>query len=279
MPVVPAAAGPAPFAPTTGPCAWDLSTVCCSTWDDYDPATQLAASEYASTVLWAATGRQFGLCEVTVRPCGRYTHGGVPSLFGFSYSVYGPGGPGWYPYIGEDGLWRNCACAGTCGCRPDCEIYLPAPVASIVEVIVDDVVIPSTSYRVDDNKWLVRTDGGCWPDRADLNVDSGPGFFQVSYVRGTPVPAALLGAAGVLACEFAKACAGDNNCRLPVTVQSIARQGVTAIFTDYQALLDRGLTGLPEVDQVIVALNPFALKARLRVWSPEIRRPRMTTYP
>jgi hypothetical protein len=152
-------------------------------------------------------------------------------------------------------------------------------VASIVEVIVDDVVIAPSAYRVDDNKWLVRTDGGCWPDRADLSVDSGPGFFQVSYVRGTPVPAALLGVGGTLACEFAKACVGDNACRLPVSVQSIARQGVTAVFTDYQSLLERGLTGIPEVDQVIVALNPFALKARLRVWSPEIRRPRMTTYP
>src|SRR5688500_6254378 len=173
MPVVPAGPGVPPFAPAVGPCAWDISQVCCAGWDDYDPAVQLAATEYASAVMWASTGRRFGLCQVTVRPCGRYTHGGTPSIFGYTFSLYGPGGAGWYPYFGGDGELCNCACPFTgCGCRPDCEIYLPAPVSSIVEVIVDDLVVPDSAYRVDDNKWLVRTDGGCWPDRADLNVDS-----------------------------------------------------------------------------------------------------------
>lgn len=262
-----------------GPCTWEIDTGCCPDWATYSAAVQNAATNYATTVLWAATGRRFGLCPVVVRPCGRYTHGGTPSIWGYTFSLYGPGGAAWYPYIGDDGAWRNCACPGTsCGCRPDCEVYLPAPVASVTEVVVDGVVVDPSAYRVDDNKWLVRTDGGCWPDRADLNVDSGTGLFQVSYVRGETVPAVLLSAAGILACEYAKACTGGS-CRLPASVQSIARQGVNVQFLDFNMLVERGFTGITEVDSVIQALNPFALKARLRVWSPEIKVPRMTTFP
>lgn len=261
------------------PCAWAIDTTCCSDWETLSPAVQAAATEYATAVLWAATGRRFGLCPVVVRPCGRYTHGGTPSVWGYTFSLYGPGGAAWYPYIGDDGQWRNCACPATgCGCRPDCEVYLPAPVASVTEVIVDGAVVDPSAYRVDDNKWLVRTDGGCWPDRADLSVDSGVGFFQVAYVRGETVPPALLGAAGILACEYAKACVGGA-CRLPASVQSIARQGVNVQFLDFSMLVDRGMTGITEVDTIIQVYNPFALKARLRVWSPEVRRPRMTTSP
>lgn len=262
------------------PCAWVINPLCCENWASFSPTVQAAASEYASTVMWASTGRRFGLCPVVVRPCGRYTHGGTPSIFGYTFSLYGPGGAGWYPYIGDDGAWRNCACPATnCGCRPDCEVYLPGPVASVTSVIQDGLVVPGTSYRVDDAKWLVRTDGECWPDRADMNVDSGTGFFQVSYTRGEAVPAAVLTAAGVLACEYAKACVADGDCRLPATVQSIARQGVSVQFLDFNMLVDRGFTGLAEVDQIIQAYNPYGLKSRLKVWSPEIKIPRMTTTP
>jgi hypothetical protein len=260
------------------PCAWILNPLCCEDWATFPAAVQTAATEYATTILWAATGRRFGLCPVTVRPCGRYTHGGTPSVFGYTFSLYGPGGAGWYPYIGDDGEWRNCACPATgCGCRPDCEVYLPAPVASITQVRVDGVIVPGTSYRVDNNKWLVRTDGECWPTQADLNVNAGTGFFEVQYVRGEAVPAALANAAGMLACEYAKACTGAGDCRLPATVQSIARQGVTVQFLDFDMLLKRGMTGITEVDTVIQALNPSGLRSRLRVWSPETKVPRMRT--
>lgn len=261
-------------------CEWVINPVCCDTWDTFSEAVQAAATEYATAVLWAATGRQFGQCPVVVRPCGRYTHGGVPSLLGFTWSLYGPGGPSWYPFIGDDGLWRNCACGQTnCSCRPNCEVYLPAPVSSVIEVIQDGLVVPSTSYRVDDAKWLVRTDGLCWPEHADMNVDSGVGFFQVTYVRGTPVPNAVLNAAGILACEYAKACTNAGGCRLPASVQSIARQGLNVQFLDFNMLVERGFTGITEVDSIIQAYNPYALKSRLRVWSPEIKIPRMTTNP
>jgi len=155
-------------------------------------------------------------------------------------------------------------------------VWLPGPVDSIIEVVQDGAVVPPASYRVDDGRWLVRVDGDCWPDYADLDVDSGDGFFEVTYLRGAPVPAALQVAAGTLAGEWAKGCSGGT-CRLPSRVATIARAGVTVSMVDVDVLLERGLTGLTEVDQIITAFNPHGLKQRPRVWSNELRPPRITT--
>ena len=62
----------APSPATVGPCSgWTIDTTCCDDWDTYSDAVKAAATEYATTVLWAATGRRFGLCTRVVRPCGR----------------------------------------------------------------------------------------------------------------------------------------------------------------------------------------------------------------
>lgn len=254
-----------------GPCSWDVDSGCCATWDDYPPETQTAAIEYASLVLWAATGRRFGLCEITVRPCGRVKGTSMPP---WGWGSFWLGGV-WYPFIGEDGLWRNCGCHGFCNCRPQCEAYLPGPVDSVTEVLVDGVVVDPSQYEVQDHSWLVRTEGDCWPHCPDLSIGEA---FEVTYVRGQAVPSPLLNAAGTLACEFAKACAGEP-CRLPGRLAVIARQGVTASFVDVDRLFDRGMTGLVEVDQVVAALNPTRLHARPRVMSPDRPIPRTVTTP
>lgn len=254
-----------------GPCAWEFDSGCCPSWDDFPPETQAAATDYASLVLWASTGRRFGLCEMTVRPCGRFLGGQMPF---WGWGSYWSGGI-WYPYIGSDGLWRNCGCHGFCNCRPQCEAYLPGPVESISEVIVDQVVVDASTYEVQDNNWLVRVDDECWPHCPDMAADEA---FEVTYIRGEPVPSALSHAVGILACEFAKACAGQD-CRLPGRLQFIARQGVTAQLVDVERLLDRGLTGLMEVDQIVAALNPNGLKARPRVMTHDVPIPRTVTTP
>lgn len=254
-----------------GPCDWEIDSGCCSSWDDYAPAVQEAATDYASLVLWAATGRRFGLCEMTVRPCGRFKGQQMPS---WGWGSYWSGGL-WYPYIGTDGLWRNCGCCGFCECRPQCEAYLPGPVESITEVLVDQEVVDPEGYEVQDRQWLVRVDGECWPNCLDMAADEA---FEVTYLRGEPVPAVVLNAAGTLACEFAKACSGAD-CRLPGRVQFIARQGVTAQMVDVERLLDRNLTGIFEVDQVIATLNPNKLHARPRVMTPDNPTVRTVTSP
>jgi len=253
-----------------GPCTWTIDTDCCSTWDGLGAPLQASAAAYASLVLWAATGRRFGLCEMTVRPCG------MPCANSYqgSYWSYGT----WIPYI-WNGQWRNCWCGSTgCSCEPNCQVYLPGPVNSVTTVTQDGVLVPATSWRVDNNQWLVRTDGECWPSCQDYNVDTGANTLSVVYGRGLLGPAALASATGILACEFAKACCGSP-CRLPQRLSTIARQGVQLTFVDIDTLLDRGLTGITEVDQIITALNPYGLKHRLRVFSPDLPVTRQVTIP
>lgn len=269
----------------TGPCNWVINfNDCCECWDALDPAAQQRALNYATTVLWAATGKQFGDCPQTVRPCGRYCNGSTLGFF-WNDGLFSP----WLPYI-FNGQWRNCWCGcgagsgpGCCSCEPSQQIYLPGPVASITSVIQDGFLVDPSAYRVDDAKWLVRTDGLAWPECQNYDVDAGLGLFNdntlvVTYTRGEPVPAALLDAAATLACEFAKACAGQQ-CRLPGRLSTVARQGVQLTFQNVDELINNMFTGIPEVDQIIKAYNPYGLARPMRVWSPDLPQQREVTIP
>lgn len=257
------------------PCSWDVSTGCCPDWDTYTPELQQAGAEYGALAVWAATGRRFGLCERTVRPCGRQCQGCGAGFF-WSEGT-------WQPYI-FNGTWRNCgACGaafGCCSCAPTCQVWLPGPVGAIpaTGISVDGVIIPVDAWRVDDGEWLVRTDGDCWPDCQDYDVDTGTGVFTVTYSRGIAVPSVLLNAAGELACEWIKSCIGAP-CRLPQRITSIARQGVNISMADVSALIVAGLTGVTTVDQVIKAFNPYGLTSRMAIASPDLPVIRTTTIP
>ena len=270
---------------TVGPCNWTIDTGCCSDWNTFSPTLQAAATDFATMILWAATGRRFGLCTRTVRPCGRDCEGD------------GNGGwaSGWYwfegtfrPYV-FNGLWRNCWCGcnggvGCCTCRARCQVYIPGPVNSVLSVVVDGTTVDPATYRVDNGIWLVRTttpgvDDPCWPWWQDYDLNPGVEHtFTVSYLQGIPVPPSLQRAAGELACEYAKACIGAP-CRLPSHITSISRQGVTLSMTDIDVMLSKGLTGITTVDQVIMALNPYGLKAKMRIASPDLTVERFTTWP
>lgn len=257
------------------PCNWSVTPLCCPNWDTADAALKTAATEYASLILWSSTGRQYGQCSITVRPCGLGSpcSDGTLDWGGWTFS-----GGGWVPYL-FNGQWFNCGCGGACSCDPRCQVLLPGPITAVTNVSIGGVTINPSAYRVDDRRWLVRTDGDCWPECVDMDTDDGPNVFTVTYARGEPLPATLTVAAGTLACEYIKACSGDRSCRLPSRVQELARNGITVSFVDVDDLLDKGLTGITEVDQVIRALNPTRLPYRLRVRTPDIRPPRMVTIP
>ena len=258
-----------------GPCGWTVpDPLCCDEWEDLDPAIQSAAKDYGATILWAATGRRFGLCEVTVRPCGmKKCNDGSVDFYGYDWS-----GGTWVPYI-FNGTWFNCACPGVCCCDPRCQIRLAGPVESIVEVTLDGIAVDPDTYRVDEQYWLVRTGGECWPTCAEMNEDTGEGVLTVTYMRGDPIPATLLNAAATLACEWGKACTGSGTCRLGNRVTNLARNGVTIDMTSPEDLLNAGLTGIFEVDQIIHAWNPYKLHERGRIKAPELRTPRTVTSP
>lgn len=255
------------------PCAWtNIDTSCCGDfWAELTTAEQTAATNAATFVLWAATGRQYGICDLVVRPCGRWPcDDATPGYYWNSGT--------WLPYT-FNGEWFNCPCGpGLCSCGARCKVYLPGPVASVSSVSVDGVVVNSGAYRVDDARWLIRTDGDCWPAHQNFDVDSGVGTFSVSYGRGTAVPPYLLAAAGTYACEWAKMCRGDA-CQIPTRIITLTRQGTTFDGVNIDELLARGLTGVTSVDQIITMANPHRLTGRLRIMSPETVGPFMTTTP
>lgn len=250
------------------PCDWIIDPVCGQEyWDGLSAALQTAATDYAVWTLWAATGRRYGICEYTVRPCVDQCCGN--EVWGWMWYD-----GEWYPYIWQ-GEWFNCGCLNFCSCTASHEIRLPGPIADITEVVVDGVVLDPSNYRVDNRTILVRLDGQAWPVQ-DLDVDSGTGYFAVTYGIGTVVPAPLSVAAGTLAIEFAKACQGAD-CRLPARATNISRSGVQITLQNVDDLLVNGYTGINEVDSVIRALNPGRLTHRMRVYTPDLVDPRVRT--
>lgn len=256
-----------------GPCldGWTLDTSCCGDfWATLTPQEQTAATQVAVFVIWAATGRRYGPCPVTVRPCG-------PVCFDNGIAGWSWTNGTFVPYV-VGGEWFNCVCGlDCCSCEPSQQLYLPGPVASVTSVVQDDVVVPASQYRVDNGRWLVRTEGS-WPMCQNYNVDSGDGTLFVTYLRGEAVPAYLNQAAGIYACEWAKACQGIA-CEMPSRVVTLTRQGTTFQFTDIDNLLTRGFTGIQRVDQLIALENPYGVTHRARLISPEINLPRTVTTP
>lgn len=256
--------------PGTG---WAPDTSVCPDWANFQPGDQTYALAVATQVMWAATGRQFGLADITVRPC---LNPQLPAYLTFPVA-YDPGSYGgqWaWQLVGVPNgveliLGGTCGCTGACGCSAP-TIPLPAPVSSIVAVTIDGAVLAAGNYRVDAGNLLVRQDGSSWPVTQNLALSAGQvGTWSVEYQRGVVVPALLNQAAGAYACEIARARAGGN-CRLPQRVQSITRQGVDIQLVDQTDYLHQGLTGVQEVDQVIRAFNPDGLRARPRVVSPDL---------
>jgi hypothetical protein len=273
--------GPDDFPPNPVPgavCAWTIDTSCCAGWDAFDPALQETATAWATEILDALTGHQFAQCPVKLRPCGERQgcfFGGYLAWPVNAPTSVGAGFPWMIPFVGAGGVWRNCTCAGLCRCRATCEAKMPYPIAEVLEVISDGVVLDPSAYRVDDGNILVRTDGVCFPRCQDLDLpDTEENTWSVTLRPGSPLPRSGAIAAGRLACEFAKLCAGDSSCALPEQLISLSRNGVEVQVADPQQLLDAGLTDIAEVNLFIKAVNPQGLRQRPRVFSPDIRQPR-----
>jgi hypothetical protein len=259
---------------TTGPCDdWPVTWTC--DVDTLNPAVTGAAVSMATAALWALTGMRFGTCEITLRPCARSCDDGR------FYDDFGPPWEGGRSYpqpalIG--GLWFNLtcgSCAGGCSCSTVSEVLLPAPVHTIVEVLIDGTPMASGAYRVDNNRLLVRTDGGVWPRCNDLSKeDTEEGTWSVTATYGEALPDGASLAVGQLACEIAKAAAGGD-CKLPAGLQQLVRQGVTISYPDVGELFRQGRTGLYLVDLFVSTWNPYGLRQRSRVYSvdrPTVRR-------
>jgi hypothetical protein len=240
---------------------------CCEGWDELTPELQERATTLAWDTLRALSGGQVGSCPVTMRPC-----------LGPPCTVCNPGGTWMMPFI-RDGNWYNAVCGiDPCSCERLCEIVTPGPIAMLTEVLLDGTELPLNEFRVDNGNHIVREDGECWPSCQNMNLALGEdGTLGITYVPGIIPDAAGLWAAGVLACEYSKACTGGK-CRLPSAVTSISRQGVA--FTMSTTMFPDGMTGIREVDAYLSSVNPNALRTPSLVWSPDLpsTRHRYTTW-
>lgn len=261
------------------PCGWTVEQCGCGgCWTEHSPAVRETATALATTVMWAATGRRYGPCEITVLPCNPAPVEPLYQTFpvGAAYDPWGGGsGPVTVPVL-DSGTWRNIACGGGCTCRAVCEVPLDGPVYDIVEVLVDGEVIPATAYEVHDRHLLVRTDGECWPT-CQVYGQEIPGF-EVTYSRGEAIPAPIQVATGVLVCEYAKACQGKP-CGLPSRMRRLTRQGVEVEVADVpKDGKGRIRTGIRLVDDALDADNPYGLAERPTVYSPDIPQARVVTW-
>lgn len=276
MPVIPVPIVVPAFPPGgDGMCGWDVDpSGICPQWDELTAAQQETALNIAVMVMWAATGRQFGPCEITIRPCQTQWYNQQYRV----YPVWASGG--WednegifFPYLFGGQWFNSCGCGPRCCCRPDCEIIMHGPVASIIEVVMNGVVVPSTEYRVDLAEGvarLVKTSAGCWPTCQDFNEGGmGDHAFQVKYARGSLIPSSVINATALLACQFGQAVKGAA-CALPQRMTSLTRQGVTAEFIQQAADIDLFTTGINEVDMVIRAVNPGRRVRAPLVISPDL---------
>lgn len=257
---------PWPYDTTCLPAGWPAAPA------DMD-AGQRSAYDTAWQVLAGLAVRSFGVCTHIARPCS------ACCAVGAGYSLQSLGV--WYsPYLFGGRVFNGCGCASaaSCGCGDArASIVLDGPVAAVVEVLVDGATVAPELYRVDNGTVLVRTDGGVWPLRQDLNAPAtAPGTFQVTYQQGTPLPAGGRRALTALMVELHKASCGDSSCKLPARVTNIVREGVTySLLDDPAKLLDAGRTGIAEVDAWLNVVNPHGTRTRMAVYSPDVPRRRV----
>lgn len=256
-----------------GPCEdWPVTWVC--DISAASPALTGAAVSMATEALWAMTGMRFGLCSVTLRPCRSEC---LPDAVG-GWSSWP--WSGYYPQpalIG--GAWFNLVCGGCpgeCSCTSVPEFVLPAPVAEIVQIKIDGVVLAASAYRLDNNRIVVRTDGEEWPRCNDLSLgDTAEGTWSVTAKYGQALPEGAALAVGALACEIVRAGQGED-CNLPAGLTQLIRQGVTIQYPNLGELIRQGRTGLYLADLFINTWNPHGLRQRSRTYNverPTVRRP------
>lgn len=219
--------------------------------------TRLSASQLVD----ALTGHQFGLCTVTLRPC-RQSCTAVPTgWWPFDVARSAPVAGPWYWTLDE-----CMTCRVGCSCGSLSQVELPYPVHDVVAVKVDGAAVVTGAYRVDDHRWLVRTDGATWPACNDLSAaDTEVGTWSVTARYGQDPPQLGTDAVGAMTCELLKAFAGQD-CRVPSNVVELVRQGVRIKYGDVAGSFKDGKTGIFLVDAFIEAVNPAGLRRRPRVF-------------
>lgn len=239
-------------------CDWPIDRSCLPVAEtEADKVKRKGAEDLAVSVLWALSGRQFGACPVTVRPCP------TPCIDAWNGGVLGSATS--YP-IYESGGWRNtgCGCGSKCSVSGPSTIHLAGPVARIRKVEIGGIILEPEAYTLEGNV-LYRRGGERWPDQ-NLQLPLGEdGTWSVEYDVGHGVPNGVAVLTGILALEFVNACSPGGKCRLPRRVNAMTRNGVSYQMVDPSDIYKSGKTGIPEIDVWLASVNPNALMSGPRV--------------
>jgi hypothetical protein len=247
--------GVAPSIPALPDFCWPIDEGCCSDFDNYAPSVRNRAKALAGQTLRALTAGRVGGCAITVRPCSAAYCDGA--------GVYWE--QGYLRPINWNGVWTNMACGCLNACYHGDGIKLQGPVGRVDSVLIDGIPLDPSTYYVHGNTLIRRT--GQWPATQNMAAPTTEiGTFAVTYLRAHPVDGLGAYVAGILACEFAKACSGAKGCRLPAGVTEITRAGVS--MTIASGAFPGGVTGIREVDADISAWTPSHAQARPSVWTP-----------
>jgi hypothetical protein len=234
----------------------------CDDWEARPVAARNAALTLATDYLWAATGRQYGICPVTVNP----QQGRLRPVQYQAYPVW-PGSTDGGAYGGGPflfaGRWFNAGDGIACCGHRGCAVVLRGPVADVREVVIEGETVEESAYRVEISGGvylLVRTDGTCWPACND-------GSFTITYGYGRALPGSLVTAVALLACEWVKALVGGD-CKLPARMTRLSRQGIDIEVEAPDGA--NGSTGVRQVDDVIAMLNPGKRQSPPLLLSPDL---------
>lgn len=243
-----------------------------------DPLVVERSEALAWSVLSSLTGYRASICPVTIRPCAKRCSLGTWDVAPAPSENFGVWGTGGGPFVSGGSWYNSCGCAGPsdCSCSTLCEVIMPGEVGAITEIWMDGALVAPEDYRTDNGNKVVLLNGACFPSCQDMTIsDPLEGGVWITYYPGIAPNDLLRYAAGVLAVEFYLACSGKD-CRLPTGVTGITRAGVSMEIAS--GSFPGGMTGIPEVDAVIRVYNPFGIKARPRVMSPDRTRGRINTW-
>lgn len=151
-------------------------------------------------------------------------------------------------------------------------IPLRGPQTDIISVYIDGVALPSSAYRLINDRYLLRVDGGQWPMSNDLKLAAtASGTWAITYRFGYVPDKIASDAVAELVCELAKDAVGRKS-NLPLGLQSANIQGASVSMTDAAEALRDGHENLQAIARFLGIFNPDDHRAIIGVWSPEMGR-------